>query len=155
MKEDEIKDQAGLLSESANLHEIPPFSAWFLKDQEVQGYVSDIKDAQESRLVLTSDQKDARLNSIFRKALEELFPEDKRLLWKRRLEEMAYILQKTGKEKEAKITMSAAIDLKNPFSPIDPNPFIWSLLLKSIYILIEGDYEEKEKEEKASLIVTP
>ena len=155
MKEDEIKDQAGLLSESANLHEIPPFSAWFLKEQEVQGYVSDIKDAQESRLVLTSDQKGARLNSIFRKALEELFPEDKRLLWKRRLEEMAYILQKTGKEKEAKITMSAAIDLKNPFSPIDPNPFIWNLLLKSIYILIEGDYEEKEKEEKASLIVTP
>ena len=155
MKEDEIKDQAGLLSESANLHEIPPFSAWFLKDQEVQGYVSDIKDAQESRLVLTSDQKDARLNSIFRKALEELFPEDKRLLWKRRLEEMAYILLKTGKEKEAKITMSAAIDLKNPFSPIDPNPFIWGLLVKSIYILIEGDYEEKEKEEKASLIVTP
>ena len=155
MKEDEIKDQAGLLSESANLHEIPPFSAWFLKEQEVQGYVSDIKDAQESRLVLTSDQKGARLNSIFRKALEELFPEDKRLLWKRRLEEMAYILQKTGKEKEAKITMSAAIDLKNPFSPIAPNPFIWRLLLKSIYILIEGDYEEAEKEEKASLIVTP
>ncbi|MEE8300692.1 MAG: hypothetical protein V3R28_05255 [Desulfatiglandales bacterium] len=155
MKEDEIKDQAGLLNESVNLHEIPPFSAWFLKDQEVQGYVSDIKDAQESRLVLTSDQKGARLNSIFRKALEELFPEDKRLLWRRRLEEMAYILLKTGKEKEAKITMSAAIDLKNPFSPIDPNPFIWNLLLKSIYILIEDDYEEKEKEEKASLIVTP
>jgi hypothetical protein len=155
MKEDEIKDQAGLLSESANLHEIPPFSAWFLKDQEVQGYVSDIKDAQESRLVLTPDQKNARLNSIFRKALEELFPEDKRLLWKRRLEEMAYILLKTGKEKEAKITMNAAIDLKNPFSPIDPNPFIWNLLLKSIYILMEGDYEEKGKEEKASLIVTP
>lgn len=155
MKEDEIKDQAGLLSESANLHEIPPFSAWFLKDREVQGYVSDIKDAQESRLILRPDQKDARLNSIFRKALEGLFPEDKRLLWKRRLEEMAYILLKTGKEKEAKITMSAAIDLKNPFSPIAPNPFIWRLLLKSIYILIEGDYEEAEKEEKASLIVTP
>jgi hypothetical protein len=51
--------------------------------------------------------------------------------------------------------MSAAIDLKNPFSPIDPNPFIWGLLLKSIYIQIEGDYEEKGKEEKASLIVTP
>jgi hypothetical protein len=155
MKEDEIKDQAGLLSESANLHEIPPFSAWFLKDREVQGYVSDIKDAQESRLILRPDQKDARLNSIFRKALEGLFPEDKRLLWKRRLEEMAYILLKTGKEKEAKITMSAAIDLKNPFSPIAPNPFIWRLLLKSIYILIEGDYEEAEKEEKTSLIVTP
>ena len=155
IKEDEVKDQAGLLKESANLHKIPPFSTWFLKDQEVQRYVSDIKDTQESRLVLTPDQKDARLNSIHRKALEELFPEEKRLLWKRRLEEMAYILLKTGKEKEAKITMSAAIDLKNPFSPIDPNPFIWNLLLKSIYILIEGDYEEKEKEKKASLIITP
>jgi len=155
IKEDEVKDQAGLLKGSAKLHEISPFSAWFLKDQEVQRYILELKDAQESRIVLTSNQKDTRFNSIYRKALEELFPEEKRLLWKRRLEEMAYILLKTGKEKEAKITMSAAIDLKSPFSPIDPNPFIWNLLLKSIYILIEGDYKEKEKRGKAPLIVTP
>ena len=68
---------------------------------------------------------------------------------------MAYILLKTGKEEEARASLSAAIDLNNPFSPIDPNPFIWNLLLKSIYYFIEGDYKEKEKEKEASLIVTP
>jgi hypothetical protein len=155
IQEDEVKDQAHLLKESANLHEIPPFSAWFLKDEEIEEYVSSIKDAQQSRIVLTRDQKDARLTGIYRKALEELFPEEKRIAWKRRLEEMAYILLKSGKEKEARAALSAAIDLKNPFSPLDPNPFIWNLLLKSIYSMMKSEYEEKEREEKARLIVTP
>ena len=155
IKEDEVKDQAHLLKESAKLHKITPFATWFLEDQAVQKYVLSIKDAAESRIVLTPDQKDARVNGIYRKALQELFPEEKRFLWKRRLEETAYILLKSGKEKEARATLSAAIDLKNPFSAIDPNPFIWNLLLKSIYSVIEGDYEEKEKEKKTSLIVTP
>ena len=155
IQEDDVRDQAHLLKESATLHKITPFSTWVLDEQEIQDYVSNIKEAQESRIVLTPDQKNARVNSVFRSALEELFPEEKRLLWKRRLEEMAYILLKTDKEKEARATMSAAIDLKNPFSPIDPNPFIWNLVLKSIYSLLESDHEEKEKEQKTPLIVTP
>ncbi len=155
IKEDEVKDRPHLLKDSGKLHKITPFLTWFINAQELQEYVSSIKEAQESRIVLTPDQKEARLNSIYRDALEELFPEEKRLLWKRRLEEVAYILLKTGEEEEARQTLSAAVDLNNPFSPIDPNPFIWNLLLKSIYILIEGDYEEKEKEEKTSLIGTP
>jgi hypothetical protein len=155
IKEDEVKDRPHLLKESVNLHKIMPFSTWHLANQEVEKYASRITEAQQSKIVLSDDQKEARLNSIYRDALEELFPDDTRLLWKRRLEEMAYVLLKTGKEEEARTTLSAAIDLNNPFSPIDPNPFIWNLLLKSIYILIEGDYEEKEKEEKTSLIVTP
>ena len=155
IKEDEVKDRPHLLKESVNLHKITPFSTWFLNAQELQEYVSSIKEAQESRIVLTPDQKEGRLNNIYRDALEELFPEEKRFLWKRRLEEMAYILLKTGKEEEARQTLSAAIDLKDPFGPIDPNPFIWNLLLKSIYSLVEVDHEKKEEEEKASLIVTP
>jgi len=155
IKEDEVKDRVHLLKESSRLHEIMPFSAWFLPGQELQGYVSSITEAQESKIVLTPEQKDERINGIHMKALHEVFPENRRLLWERRLEEMAYILLKTGKEEEARLAVSAAIDLKNPFSSIDPNPFIWNLLLKSLYILIEGDYEDKEKEEKTSLIVTP
>jgi len=155
IKEDDVKDQAHLLRESGTLHKITPFSTWVLDEHEIQDHVSSVKEAQESRIVLTPDQKNARLSSVFRSALEELFPEEKRLLWKRRLEETAYILLKTGKEEEARTAVCAAIDLENPFSPIDPNPFIWNLLLKSIYSLLETDYEEKKEEEKASLIVTP
>jgi len=132
-----------------------PFSTWHIAAPEIEKYATLITETHQSKIVLRPDQKEARLNAIYRDALEDLFPEEKRFLWKRRLEEVAYILLKTEKEDEAKAALSAAIDLNNPFSAIDPNPFIWNLLLKSIYILIEEDHEKQEEEKKTSLIVTP
>jgi len=155
IKEDEVKDSAHLLKDSINLHKVMPFATWHIAAPEVEKYATRITETQQSKIVLRPDQKEARLNAIYRGALEELFPKEKRFLWKRRLEEVAYVLLKTGKEDEAKASLSAAIDLNNPFSPIEPNPFIWNLLLKSIYILIEVDHEKKEEEKKTSLIVTP
>jgi hypothetical protein len=155
IQEDAVKDSPQLLKDSINLHKIMPFSTWHIPASKVQQYATQITETQQSKLVLRPDQKEARLNTIYRDALEELFPEEKRLLWKQRLEEVAYILLKTGKEQEAQTSLCAAIDLNNPFRAIDPNPFIWNLLLKSIYILIEEDYEKQEEEKKSSLIVPP
>lgn len=155
IREDEIKDLPHLVKDSVNLHVVMPFSTWHLGEQEVEKYASQITEAHQSKIVLRPDQKEARVNAVYRAALEELFPEEKRLLWKRRLEEMAYVLLKTGKEDEARAALSAAVDLNNPFSPIEPNPFIWNLLLKSIQALIQTDREKKEEEKKTSLIVTP
>jgi hypothetical protein len=155
IKEDEVKDLPHLLKDSTYLHEIMPFSTWHLGEQEIAKYAERITEAEQSRIVLRPDQKDARINAIYRDALRELFPEEKRLLWKRRLEEMAYVLLKTGKQDEAREAMSAAADLNKPLSPIEPNPFIWDLLLKSIQILLETDQEKKEEEQKTSLIITP
>jgi hypothetical protein len=153
IKEGEVKDLPHLLKDSARLHEIMPFAAWHLGEQEAGKYVSQITEAENSRIVLRPDQKEARIDAIYRDALEELFPEEKRLLWKRRLEETAYVLLKTGKDDKAREALSAAVDLKNPVSAIEPNPFLWELLLKSIEILLESDQEEEEK--KTSLIITP
>jgi hypothetical protein len=155
INEDEIKDLPHLLKDSAHLHEIMPFSTWHLEEQEVAKYAERITEIEHSKIVLRPDQKEARVNDVYRAALDELFPEEKRLLWKSRLEEMAYVLLKAGKEDEARSALSAAVDLKSPFSQIEPNPFIWGLLLKSIKILLETDQEKKEEEKKTSLIVTP
>ena len=155
IKEDEVRDRPHLLKDSANLHEIMPIATWHLESKEVEKYASGITEAQQSKIVLRPDQKEARFNTIYRQALEELFTEEKRLLWKRRLEETAYVLLKTGKEDEAREALSAAVDLNNPLSPIEPNPFIWNLLLKSIQTVLETDHEKQEEEKKTSLIVTP
>jgi len=155
IKEDKVKDSAHLLKESINLHKIMPFATWHIPAAEVEKYATLINETQTSKIVLRPDQKEARLNAIYRDALDDLFPEEKRFLWKRRLEEVAYILLKTGMENEARAALSAAIDLNNPFSPIEPNPFIWNLLLKSIYSLVQVDHEKKEEEKKTSLIVPP
>jgi hypothetical protein len=155
INEEEVKDQAYLLKESVKLHEIMPFSTWFIPKGEVQEYASSIKDAEDSRIVLTADQKDVRINDIYMRALHDIFPEHKRLVWEKRLEEMAYILLQTGRDKEARLALCAALDLQKPFSSSEPNPFIWNLLLKSIYVLIGGEQEETEEKEKSSLIITP
>lgn len=153
--EETLKDTPRLLKESGALHRIAPFSTWFLNPGDLVQYAEAIKEAEKSHLVLTPQQKDARLSSIYRDALEGLFPEEQRLLWKRRLEETAYILWKLGTQKEARMTLSAAVDLTHPFSPLEPNPFCWNLLLKSLYGLLETEQGEQVKENKSSLIVTP
>ena len=155
INEAEVKDQVYLLKESVKLHEIMPFSTWFIPSEQVQEYASSIKDAEDSRIVLRPDQKDERINSIYLKALHDIFPEHKRLVWKRRLEEMAYVLLQTGRDNEARLALSAALDLQKPFSSVEPNPFIWNLLLKSMYVLIGSDREETKEKEKSSLIITP
>jgi hypothetical protein len=155
INEEAVKGDARLLKESGSLHRIVPFSSWSLHSDAVQPYAEAIKEATKSHLVLTPQQKDARLNAIYREALERLFPEEERLLWKRRLEEMAYIMWKQGKEKEAGMAASAAVDLKNPVSPLVPNPFIWHLLLKSLSGFAGIERGEGKKGKESSLIITP
>jgi hypothetical protein len=155
IQEESVEGNVRLLKESGGLHKIAPFSLWFLHPDDVRPYAEAINEAEKSHIVLTPQQKDARLSSLYREALEGLFPEEQRLLWKRRLEETAYILWKQGREQEATLAVRAALDLKTPFSPIDPNPFCWNLLLKSLYGLLETERGEREQEEQSSLIVTP
>jgi hypothetical protein len=155
LNEEAVKGEARLLRESGSLHKIAPFSSWSLDPEAVRQYAEAIKEATESHLVLTPQQKDARLNAIYREALEGLFFEEERLLWKRRLEEMAYILWAQAKEKEARMAVSAAVDLKNPPSPLVPNPFIWHLLLKSLSGFAGIERGEGEKDKRSSLIITP
>lgn len=155
IKEEAVKGQIKLLRESGALHKIAPFSSWFLKPEDVRQYAEAIKEAKESHIILAPQQKDARINSIYRDALQGLFPEEQRLLWKRRLEEMAYILWKRGKEHEARMAVSAAVDLRFPVSPIEPNPFMWNLLLKSLSGLLRAEDGERERKERPPLIITP
>lgn len=156
--EEEVRDKPQFLKESGTLHRITPFSSWFLNPEDLVQYADAIREAEKSHLVLTPQQKDARLRSIYQDALERLFPEEQRLLWKRRLEEAAYILWKTGNEREARLTVSAALDLTTPFGPLEPNPFMWNLLLKSLYGLMEQerrDEDEKGGGEQGPRIITP
>jgi hypothetical protein len=83
IQEEAVKDKPRLLKESVALHRMAPFSSWFLNPEAVRKYAEAIKEAEASHIVLTPQQKDARLNSLYKEALHELFPEAQRLLWKR------------------------------------------------------------------------
>jgi hypothetical protein len=129
------------------------FSSWRIEEEQIRPYANEVWEAEESKIVLHPAQKEVRFQGIYQKALAELFPGEGKFLYQRRLEEMAYILLKLGREEEAKISLSVAMDLEKPLNPIQPNPFLFQLVIVSIFSLLKEAYEKKSKD--VSLIVKP
>ena len=129
------------------------FLGWRIEKDQIQPYADAVGEAEESKIVLNQAQKEVRLQEIYLKALSELFSDEKRVLYRQRLEEMAYVLFKLGKNEEAEISLAAAMDLEKPLNLIQPNPFLFQLVIQSIFALLAEAHEKKTKE--VSLIVKP
>jgi len=150
---DEIKGNDRFLAESKILLSRSDILNWALDSEEVEPYVTAVREAEESKIALNPTQKEEWLQGIYQRALRELFPKDRRLLYKRRLEEMAYVLFKLDRTDEARQCLAAALDLEKEVSSLRPNPFLHQLVVSSIYRLMAATYEKGGKE--PSLIVKP
>jgi hypothetical protein len=153
LDEEEIGEDMRLVNRSFDLFQTEWFSSWLLPQEEAQKYADLIKDAEESRLVLNPAQKEIRLQEVYRKALVELFSEERKERYRRRLEAMAYVLLKEGKEEDARAALATSIDLRSPFSALEPNPFLMRLVTRSIHAIMA--HQKEEKDEEPSLIVKP
>jgi hypothetical protein len=150
---EEMAEDDRILSRGGDLLKTDLFKSWRIEEDQIRPYADEVWEAEESKIVLNKTQKEARFQGIYQKAMSELFTGERRLLYRRRLEEMAYVLFKLGKEEEARVSLSVAIDLEKPVNPIQPNPFLFQLVVKSIFTLLAEAYEKKVKE--PSLIVKP
>jgi hypothetical protein len=153
LKEEEAKSRLDLLERSASLFQIHFYQSWFLEEKESQKYLAFVQEAGSSRLVLTPYQKESRLMDIYRQAIDELFDESRRLLYRRRLEEMAYLLWKKGQENEARMSLAAAVGMEAGSGILAPHPFLLELVKRSLTALLEE--EEKKKKRELALIVRP
>lgn len=153
IQREEIAGDDRSLARGKDLLKADIFAGWKIEDDEIRPYAEAASEAKESRIVLAQSQKEARFQEIYLKALTELFSEEKRLLYKRRLEEAAYLLLKLGKGEEAKICLATAVDLEKPVNPIEPNPFLFQLVVNSILGLLADNHEKEEK--GPSLIIKP
>jgi hypothetical protein len=150
---DEIAGDDRMLKKGGDLLKADFFDSWRIEEDLIRPFADEVWEAEESKIVLNPTQKEVRFQGIYQKALTDLFSEERKFLYQRRLEEMAYVLFKLGKEEEAKICLAVAIDLEKPLNPIQPNPFLFQLVTKSIFSLLTEAYEKKSKE--LSLIVKP
>jgi len=150
---DEIAGDDQMLKKGGDLLKADIFYSWRIEENLIRPFAEEIWDAEESKIVLNPTQKEARFQGIYQKALIGLFSGERKILYRRRLEEMAYVLFKLGREEEAKISLSVAMDLEKPLNPIQPNPFLFQLVIKSIFNLLAESYKKKSKE--LSLIVKP
>jgi hypothetical protein len=152
-EEETIKADESLLTRSETLFELPEFSNWVIKPDEMEKYAEKIQEANESKLVLTPIQKQERIYQIYNDAAEELFNEERRLLYKRRLEEIAYIIYKLGKEEDARICLAAALALKDESITFSHHPFLLELVKRSLSSALWKD--EQKAKENLSFIVKP
>jgi len=150
---EEVKGNDRMLRGSADLFKSDLFASWGIPEEEIRPYADAVWQAEESKIVLSQTQKEARFQEIYQRALSDLFPDDKRVRYKRRLEEMAYVLLQLKREEEARMSLAAAMDLEKPLNPFQPNPFLFQLVVKSIFTLLSKAYEKKKEE--LSLIVKP
>ena len=150
---DEVSEETWRANRGGDLLKNDLLADWRIEESLIRPYSDAVRETEASKLFLNQTQKEARFQEIYLKALSELFPDPRRSLYKRRLEEMAYVLLKLGKEEDARTALSTAIDLEKPLQPLQPNPFLFQLVVKSIFIPLAKDYEQQKKE--PSLIVKP
>jgi hypothetical protein len=153
LQADEIAGDDRMLRKGGDLLKADVFYSWRIGEDQIRPYADEVWEAEQSKIVLNQAQKEVRFQGIYQKALTELFSGERKFLYQRRLEEMAYVLLKLGRDEEAKISLSAAMDLEKPLNPIQPNPFLFQLVVKSIFSLLAEAHEKKAKE--VSLIVKP
>jgi hypothetical protein len=154
IKEEEAKSRPDLLDRSGSLFQVSFFESWVLRDEEMGKYLQFVKEASASRLVLSPYQKEARMQDIYRQAVQELFDEPRRLLYRRRLEEMAYCLLKEGKDLEARLSLAAAAGLEKESGLLTPHPFLLELVKRSLGAFLARE-EKEEKQKDADLIIKP
>jgi len=153
LQTDEIAGDDWMSRKGEDLLKADIFYSWRIEEEHIRPYADEVWEAEESKIVLNQAQKEVRFQGIYQRALAGLFSGERKSIYQRRLEEMAYVLLKLGREEEAKISLSVAMDLEKPLNPIQPNPFLFQLVTKSIFGLLAEAYEKKSKE--VSLIVKP
>jgi hypothetical protein len=150
---EQIAGDEWLLERSGDLPKSDLFLSWRIEEDRIEPYADLVRDTRESKIVLHQSQKEFRVQDIYVNALSDLFPEERRLVLKERLEEMAYVLLRLARQDEARAAVAAAVDLEKPLNPIRPNPFLFQWVIKSIYTRLAEVKEKGEKE--PSFIVKP
>ena len=118
------------LKQSRNLSLEEDFLNWHFRPEELTPWLNKIQEIEQSPLVLTADQKMARIEDTVAEAIKTLIPPENRRILSRRLLEMAYYLDHTGRPHLARQAQAAGEDLERERSPLErENQFLLGLVM--------------------------
>ncbi|MFZ7112127.1 MAG: hypothetical protein ACOWYE_10630 [Desulfatiglandales bacterium] len=148
-------------SQAQKLFEHALFASWLFDLEKMEAIAKDIKEAEGSTILISKEQKANRIQEIKEKAVADTYPEPRRIKFKDRLEETAYIFLKEGEEEQARTCLLAAksLDQEPTFSGADP--FLMAMLERTLnlYLASTGDIPrpavEKEDKDGAPSIIIP
>lgn len=118
---------------AAELLELPEFAGWTLPSTVIQKYGDALQDIEQSQIVVSPGMRQERIHEIQSRAMEEVLGEGSRRLMQLRLEEMAYYLWCTERQRQALWAVAAAQSLQE-YNPqrLRGNPFAGALLERSL-----------------------
>jgi hypothetical protein len=142
------------LGETRRLLDHPLLAGWRLEGEKFQPFSSKLQDIENSKIIVHPLQKKDRVESLYTQSAREIFSDEGyRKVWKRRLEETAWIFYKKGYEQEAHLAVRVASLLSNTAEDPSKSPFLMELIRRSI----DQSLEEKKRHDtmQPSLIVKP
>ncbi len=146
-----IENQQSLLSKAEKLFKRVEILVWFIESDEAKEGWMKVKQIKNSPLVLSQVQIEERVREQYRETAQAYFSGKTRALFKRRLEELAYLYNRQGQDEEARLALCAALSLTSDMPPGN-NPFCLSLIKES-FKFFESDTVIKGN--KDSLIIDP
>lgn len=139
---------------SRRLLDEPELRYWILVDDWVQEFLTQIQEAQTSRLVLNPMQKEERLNAVVRDAVKKLCSGEIGQAFKRRMEDMALYFIETSRPDLAKLSLAVALQVgEGDPGPLDVS-FLTGLMQKS-FAFFMSQQKVKKEEEQSGLIIKP
>jgi hypothetical protein len=147
-------EQSRLLDQSRDLALNPLFHSWLPGPEEITPWLQKLREVQETPLVLSDQQRQARVGDLVEDAVQALYPLGERDFWRRRLLAMAYFLDLQGRAPEARLAQAAAQDLAGDSRGrvAGENPFLKALVWETITLALKYR-EEDQKEAKSSLLL--
>jgi len=149
------EDVASAAAEGPALLTEPEFFTWLLDRSVLGSYVTEVSAVRDSPLVLSRPQQEERGRSIVVGALHELFGGDAGRPYRRRLEEMAYVLHATGRPTLARAALASANALGASRTGGEGVPFFEELTRRSFALLLQEDAAKARVESESSLLVRP
>jgi hypothetical protein len=107
-------DDPTLLDHSRELLDLPEHASWFLDPGDLHSAALELLQARESRLVLSDQQKAEREAALVERVVDAAFTPEARRLWARRLMEMGWIFDATGRDREGRVCRATARALEDP-----------------------------------------
>jgi len=148
---DAMSDPSASSAGATLLDEIE-FFTWALDRETLAPYLDEIQSARDSPLVLSRPQQEERVAAALARAERELFGGAQAAIYRRRLEEMAYVLHASGRRDLARAAAATAVGLANGTAPL---PFFTELLRRSVGAFVVEDEAKARAEAEGSVLVRP
>ena len=123
-----------LAERAGDLLAMPELASWFIDPEAVQSDALALLEARESRLVVSDQIKAEREAGIVTRIVERELVPDVRRRWSRRLDEMAFVFEATGRTEPAAVARAAAAALADESHDLGRQPFATGLARRALEI---------------------